>query len=263
MSHLPALLLWTFAAGGDAKLEITDVRTTLGYMGATRDKTPRLPGDTIHFAFNVRNLALNKEGQADFSMLLEVLDPKGDVIYSQGPRNHLVQNFFGGNLVPCHALMNLPNDAEPGEYTARVTITDKNGGGKVSFSGKGKVLAPDFGIFRVGTFGEFGSPRAPVGTVGELLQVRFSVTRFEQNKAGDCDLDVSLKILDDKGEPLKVKTHSHHIKTAPKSVEKALPLQFGLTLDRPGQFTLLISARDNKQGKTSEMRIPLRVLAPE
>lgn len=263
MWYSASLLLGSLFLGGAGELEITDIRGTYGYLGATREKKGGLPGESVFFAFNVKNLTINKEGQADFTLFVEVLDPKGEVVFSQGPRNQLVKNYFGGNSVPCHALMMMPLDAEPGDYTLRVVVVDKASGKKASFSGKGKVLPRDFGIIRVGTFGDGKTPRAPVGGVGEILHVQFALLDAGRDKKGMTDVDVSMKILDEKKEPLKAKAQTHSLKEAIPAEEKIIPMQFGLTLDRPGRFTLEITARDNVTGKTAQVNIPLRVLEPE
>src|SRR5262249_46795175 len=143
MSHIASLVL-SLSLAGAPDPEITDVRVTHGFMGAKLEKPGRLPGDNAFFAFNVKNLTLNKAGQAEFTMLLEIRDPKGEIVSTQGPRNMLVQNFFGGDSVPCHANMAVPLDAEPGNYSLNVVITDKATGKKASFTGKGKVLPRDF-----------------------------------------------------------------------------------------------------------------------
>jgi len=258
------ILLMSVNGGAPGDLQITDTRTTHGYMGATREKKAgALPGDDVFFSFNIKNLTIGKDGAAEFSLYLEVLDPKKDILYSQGPRNHKVQTYFGGDSVPCHAHMALPPNAIPGIYAAKVTVTDKASGKKVTFLGGGKVLPADFGIVRVGTFGEGGNPRSPVGVVGEIVQVRFSLIGFTRDKSGESDVDVTLKILDEKNEPVKAKAQSHHVKQVLGMGQQHIPMQFGLTLDRPGNFTLEINARDIATGKNSQVRLPLRVLEPQ
>lgn len=248
--------------GGGEDLKITNPRTTYGYMGATHDKKGHFPGDSIYFAFDLANLTPNKEGQMDFSLLVEVFDPAKELVYSQGPRNHLVQNYFGGNSIPCHAEMSLPIGAEPGIYSVRVSVVDKVSGKKASFSGKGHVLPPDFGIVRVGTFGEGRAPRSPVGVVGELLQVKFSLMHFKRDDKKMTDVEVSMRILDDKKAPLKAKPQTNRLREV-VAEKDFLPLQFGLTLDRPGSFFLEISAKDNLTGKTSQIHLPVRALEPQ
>jgi hypothetical protein len=263
MSHCIAWLLTAWAAAGAGELEITNPRTTYGQMGATRPKTGHMPGDSVFFAFNIKNLTPNKEGQVEFTTLVEVFDPKDELLYAQGPRQQLVQNYFGGNVVPYHAEMVLPIGAEPGTHSVRVTVADKISGKKVSFTGKGHVLTPDFSIVRLGTFGDGNRARAPLGAVGEMLQVKFSLIHFGRDKKGMSDLGVSLKVLDEKKAPLAAAKTQKHVLREAVAEKDFLPLQLGLILDRPGRFFMEISARDNVTGKMSTVHLPLRVLEPE
>src|SRR5262245_55407576 len=107
----------------DAKLEIVNARATYGALGSPIDKSMgRLPGDVAHFSFDIKNISYDKTGMCYYSFLIEIRDPKGQLMYKEGPRNAVAQNALGGNLLPCHAQLEVPIDAEPGVYSMLVTI---------------------------------------------------------------------------------------------------------------------------------------------
>ena len=122
-----SLLLGTALLGAaqDGPLEIANARATYGYLGARYNtKEGRLPGDTAHFSFDVRNLKLDDKGRASYSMLVEILDDKGRPHFKLGPINSVAQNYLGGNSMPCSGRLDIPADTPPGNYLFRVTVTE-------------------------------------------------------------------------------------------------------------------------------------------
>src|SRR5205807_10496991 len=134
-----------------------------------------LPGDVACFAFDIKGLKLDDAGRASYAVAIEILDPKGQVFYREGPRNAVAQNFLGGDTLPCASHVNIPPDTPAGVHPIRVTIEDRNTKKKATFEGKGKVLPKGFGLVRVGTFAdrEGKVPVPPVGVVGTTLYVNF------------------------------------------------------------------------------------------
>lgn len=250
----------------DGDLEIANPRATFGYLGAVRPKAPRLPGDQVFFCFEVRNLKLEDGVKAQFSMLVEVFNPKGEKIYYKGPVKHVAHLSFGGMSVPCQAQLDIPLGSEAGEYTLKITIHDRLADKTTVFTGKGEVTAPDFGLVRIGTFCDPAGhlPCAAVGVVGEQVYLHYSAVGFGRDKATkQPNLDLSLTVLDDKGKPATTKPMTGKVDKGVPEDAPFVPLLFPLTLDRAGGFTLEVTARDNVLGKTSTFRLPIRVLSVE
>lgn len=245
------------------ELEIVNARATFGALGSPFNKQKgRLPGDVAHFAFDVKNMTFDKDGRAFYSFLIEIHDPKGTLIYKEGPRNAIAQNSLGGNLLPCQANLELPLDSEPGTYSLRVTIVDRATKKSVVLESKGKVRKADFGLVQVGTFSdrEGKAPTPHLGVVGETMYFNFSVAHFARDKeTKQPKLDVSLKVLDDKGKQAGPVLTGKADKDIMEGF-KLLPMQFGLSLNRAGNFTVELTATDHLTGKTDSVRLPLRVL---
>jgi hypothetical protein len=159
--------------------------------------------------------------------------------------------------------MEVPLDAAPGEYSMKMTITDRATDKSVTVTGKGKVLPADFGLVQVGTFAdrEDKVPTPPVGVVGQTLYLSFSVVGFPRDKVSkQPDVLLSLRVLDDKGKPTFQAPLTGELKKGIEEGLKVVPMQFALTLNRTGHFTVELTATCRICGKSSVVSFPLRVV---
>ena len=74
MTQLVCGLAMVLAAGDEGKLEIANARATYGHLGPARPKTGILPGDIVYFTFNIKNLKLDDNGRAAYSVAIDVTD---------------------------------------------------------------------------------------------------------------------------------------------------------------------------------------------
>src|SRR6476659_3927755 len=157
-------------------LEVSEPRATYGHLGATRPKSGGiLPGDIAHFTFGIKNLKLDDQGVAKYSVAIEIRDAKGKLFYEQKPFNTVAQNVFGGDTIPNSASVSIPLTQPPSDLTWKLTVKDRNTDKSVELKGSGKILPADFGLVRVGTFADAESrvPVAPVGVVGGTIYLNF------------------------------------------------------------------------------------------
>lgn len=254
------------SVGAEGQLEILNHRGTYGYLGPTRPRTGALPGDVIHFAFDIKGLQLDANGRASYSIAVEVCNAKGEVVYDQKPYNRLAQNSFGGDTLPCAAHLEVPSDAPPGEYVFHVTIQDRLGKRSAKFTGKGKILPLDFGLVQIGTFSdrEGNYPAPAIGVVGESVYINFAAIGFKRDSnSHQPDIKVSLRLLDDKGQPTTKQPLNGRVNADVPKDAATVPMHFGLTMNRAGRFTLELTAHDQISGKTTKVTFPIRVLSPE
>ena len=264
MAPLVLLLVVATAAGQDSKLEITNARATYGYLGSTHPSVAgRLPGDILFFTFDVKNLKQDDAGRASYSLLVEVTDAKGALLYRQGPTNAIAQNYLGGNSMTCSAHLEIPLDTAPGVRHFKISLTDRNADKTVTFEKQGTVLEPGFGLVRVGAYAdrEAKVPAAPIGVVGESLYLSFAPVWFARGKDKQPDLHVSLRVLDDKGQPTFPKPLTGKINMDVPEDVKIMPMKFGISLNRVGTFTLELEATDKIAGKSAKVTLPLRVVS--
>lgn len=265
---LPCLLICFSAVQPPAsKLEIVSVRPTYGYLGAPRAKGQgALPGDTAHFTFEIKNLKLDDNGKASYSIAIEIRDDQNKIFFEQRPYNSVAQNYLGGATLPCSAHIEIPLDAKPGIYEWKLTVTDRTTKESITAIGKSKILPADFGIVQVGLFAdpEARVPASAVGVVGDSFYLHFSAVGFDRKKdTKQPDVQIAMRILDEQGKPTLNKSLGGVINANVPEKERLLGMQFPLTLNRAGRFTLELTAEDRVTGKRAEIRYLLRVLPLE
>jgi hypothetical protein len=196
-------------------------------------------------------------------MTTEFLDKNGKVLFKQEPRDLETINALGGSTVPAFVHIECGLDQPPGEYTVRVTVTDRAGKQSQVLERKFQVLDKGFGIVRLtaGTDPEGRSP-ASIYEVGGSLVVGASVVGFERDKAtGQPHVNVELQILDEQGKPTLAKPFVGVINEKVPANLRALPAQFFVALNRPGKFTVQLKATDQIAKKTATLSFPLSVLS--
>lgn len=264
---LPFVVL-SLAGGQDNALEITNPRATYGYLGASRPKLAGiLPGDTAHFTFEIKNLKLDAEGKAAYSIGIEIRDADGKLFYEQKPYNAVAKNFLGGNSLPCSAHVEVPLDAKPGEVEWKVTIKDRTTMKSATLVGKGKILPANFGIVRVGLFADVDThaPMSAVAVVGDAVYLQFSTVGFSRDKASkQPNVQLSLRVLDEQGKPTMSKAITGKVYAGVDPKDRVLTSQFGLTLNRAGRYTIELTAVDQASGQQSQpINYAIRVLPLE
>jgi hypothetical protein len=267
MTPLACSAMLLLVCGGEGgKLEISNIRPTYGYLGALRPLTGALPGENAHFSFDIKNLKLDEHGRAAYSLAIVVTDDQGNIFYEQKPYNSVAQNFFGGNSLPCSANLSVPLDTKPGIYHVKITIEDRNAKNSATSDFKGKVLEPGFGLIRVGTYADAEGrvPVPPVGVVGGMLYVNFATVGFGRDATTkQPDLQIQLRVLDDKGQPTFSQPLTGHVKEGVEKDLQIIPLQYGLTMNRSGNFTVELQADCHHCGKSATVRLPVRILSME
>src|SRR5262249_27932682 len=131
-----------------------------------------------------------------------------------------------------------------------------------SLSRKFQVVPKDFGIVRLTTTTDAeGNAPAAVFGVGQALYVNCSPVSFERDKVkGQPDVTVELSILDDKGKPVLTRPFIGQVNKDVPSSFRGLPMQFLVSLNRPGKFTVALKATDHVSKKNATLSFPLTVL---
>jgi hypothetical protein len=260
-----AMALLTLVPGQAGKLSVTNERLTYGHLGPARPDAKYLPGDAIHLLFEVQNMTFDANGKASYSLGLDLTDPKGTELIKQAPRPDSALNYLGGATLPCAVQFTIPLDTAPGTYTVRAVIVDKTTSQSVTVQRKVDVLAKGFGLIQVGTPADRQGqmPFSPVGVVGDSIFLNFTVVGFgRDSKNKQPNVKVELRALDEKGQVVKgAKMVGTANADVPETVS-AIPMQFGVTLNREGRFTLELTATDQTSGKSSKVLFPVRVVSP-
>lgn len=258
---LPLLLSLSYLPAQEGKLEIVNPRSTYGHLGAPRPRAGVQGGDVFHFAFDVKGMSQDENGRVRYSLHMQVRDEKKQVVFNLGPRNATAINFLGGDTVPCAAHLEVPLDAAAGVHHLHVEIVDLASGRKAVFESQGNILPDDFGLVRVGTFADAEGriPMSPIGVVGETLNVNFSAVNFVRDKKSkQPDVSVSMRVLDDQGKQVSPPLTGRANQDIPDDFQ-IIPMQFGVTLNRVGRFTIEVNAKDEHSGKTTQVTLPIQV----
>lgn len=250
----------------EAKLEIGNPRPTYGHLGALRPSEGALPGDGVHVAFEIKNLKLDDGGKASYSIAIEIRDEAGKLFYEQRPYNSVAQNFLGGNSLPCSAHVEIPLDAKPGAVSWKITVVDRTTKQVATLTGKGKVLPSDFGFVQVGLFADAEAkvPMSAVAVVGDSAYLQFSLVGFGHDKEKkQPDVAITMQIVDEQGKATMAKPITGKVQSAGDGDARVIPLQFGMTLNRAGRYTIQLTAEDRVTGKSARISYGIRVLPIE
>jgi hypothetical protein len=260
-----ALALLTSNAGQPGKLAVTNERLTYGHLGPERKEAKYLPGDVIHLMFEVDGIAFDTNGKATYATGLEILDGQGTELLKQKPRTASAQNYLGGNTLPCAAHLQIPLESKPGFYTFRVNVVDGATKKVAVVERKIEVLPKQFGLILVGTSADREGAIAwsPVGVVGDSIFLNFSAVGFTRNATTkQPHLKVVMRVLDEKGNAVKgAKMQGEANSDVPADLQ-SVPMQFTLTLNRAGRFTLELTATDMLANKSVTVQFPVRVVTP-
>jgi hypothetical protein len=257
VSLLAALSL---AAGDSGQLTLTDVRTTYGILGAPRPDNRFLSGDAFVVSFNMEG-AQAKGGKIRYGIGMEVQDASGKVLYKQDPVANETTNPGGDKTIPAFARLEIGTEHPAGDYTLKVTVEDRNRGVTQDLTRSYQVMPAAFGIVRpaVTSDAEGKKPTAAVRK-GKPAWLNFAAVGFDWDKAkGQPHLTATMRVLDEDGKPVLASPSSGTIDQDVPRGSKAIPMQFELTLQKAGKFTIELEAVDDVTGQKASLSLPIRV----
>ena len=260
-STLAVLAALALAPAQQSELKLSNVRGTHGLQGPPRTEKKVLPGDTVFVCFDIDGITVGPDGKVKYSVATEVTDAKGKTIFKQEPRDLEVPLSLGGNRVPGFSQIDCGLEQPPGKYTLKLTVTDRAANKSATFTHDFEIAERGFGLVRFSTTRDKdGLVPSNVPGVGEMLWLQFGVVGFERDKAGkQPSVAVELQVLDGDGKPVG-KPQSGVINKDVPDKAVALPLQFWLQLNRPGKFTLVVTATDQLTKKTTKTTLPFTVV---
>jgi hypothetical protein len=253
----------SLAPGQAAPLALTNVRTTYGITGITRTDTKFVPGDNFVLSFDIEGIKADDSGKVLYSVGMEIADGKGMVLFKQTPRDLEASLSLGGNKIQGFANLHIGLNQQPGDYTVKVTVTDRASKASKSVTGSYQVLPANFSLVRLTTTSDpEGRFPAPFVGEGQSLWINFSAVGFGRASAqGQPNLTVTMTVLDENGRPTAKPFVGEVNKDVPQNAP-AIPLQFLLELNRAGKFTVQLKATDNASRKIANLSFPLTVLKP-
>ena len=262
MSIFLALLASLLAGHGEpGDLSLTDVRFTLGVFGPPRDGNKVLPGDRLVVSFDIAGITADESGKVLYSLATELSDAKGKVLFRQAPRNQETIAALGGGRLPAFAQVDVGLDQPPGNYTLKVTVTDRASDKSASLTRSFTVLPRSFGLVRLSANRDpDGHLPAFLPAVGQTVWLHLTVVGFERDKdGGQPNVVLEVRIRDEQGKATTTRPITGTVNKDVPDKDEALPMQFPVLLNRAGKFTLELKATDKISGKTIEVSSPFRV----
>jgi hypothetical protein len=260
---LPLLLVAGLAPAQAGKFYLSNPRLTHGLLGPVRTDTKFLPGDSLYLAFEIDGIKVDEAGKAHYSMGLEVATSKGKVQFKQEPRNLEAIVPLGGARLPGHAHLDLGVEQPAGDYTLKVTVTDRLTKNSEVLSRNFQVLPKGLGLVRLRLTGdeEGDTPLPAVGVTGQSPYVQCGLVGFERDKSKkQPHLALEVRILDEKGKPTLPKPFTNVIDQNVPEKQLAIPIKFQVPLNRPGKFTIEMKATDQLSKKTAQLSFPYNVI---
>lgn len=246
------------------QLTLSNVRSTYGVLGPVRTSTDILPGDRICIAFDIEGISVDRQGKVLYSTALEIIDKADKVLFKQDPHPQEAIISLGGNRLAAFAYLDIGLDQAPGDYTLRVTVTDRLKKKPQTLTRPFRVLKREFGLIHLTTTSDSEAlhPTAVPG-VGETLWLNFAVVGFDRASAGkkQPNVHVEMRIFDEDGKPTLPNPFTGEINDKVPEKAPALQGQFLISLNRPGKFRVDLKATDQVSKKTSEVSFPLAVIS--
>jgi hypothetical protein len=250
-------------------LDLQNPRVTYSVLGPERKDSKIYPGDVYVLSFDIVGLTAENDGEVRYSMGMEltrkVKGGKPKLEFRQAPRQYKAVNTLGGTTLPSYALAAIGTDAEEGEYTLKVTVTDRNAKPKPvtrELVRTFQVVPVELGFVRVGLSYNADLPAPAVAVAGQTLWLNFFLVGFTLDKKKRPDLAIEMTVLDEAKKPTVSKPRRGEIKKlADESVYQLLPFDpIALQLNKPGKYTVVLKAIDHLKKKETERRIALTVL---
>jgi hypothetical protein len=250
------------AQGGS--LNLTNIRTTYGELGAVRTDNRYLPGDWYFLAFDIEGITVNTEGKVSYAMSVEVTNKAGQPVFKQDKPVESDEFLpLGGNRLPGRAYVFLKPDQEPGSYTCKVSVTDRVTKATKVLERGFEVIKKDLGLIGlvISYDDKAGMPAPPSGVVGQNLFIHSFLIGFGRGADKKPNASVELRVYDDSKRPTLDKPLTAVV---PKDIgegDDAARIMFLLPLNREGTFTAELKAIDAATGKSATVTIPVRVLS--
>jgi hypothetical protein len=254
-------LLQSNTAGADA-LSLANPRITYGILGPTRPASSIMhPGDSLVLSFDIQGISADAAGKATYSTAVEVADAAGKKLFNQPTKNHQEFLALGGSTLPAYAKVDLGLDSPAGNYTIAVTVTDnttkKSAVAKQEFT----VGKKEFSLVRLNASGD-ADGLVPLGALaaGQPFFIHAAVVGFGvEATAKQPKIGLMLRVLDENNKPLITKPFSGMIEKDVPANATSLPVRFYVPLNRPGTYTLELSATDSLHNATVNVAYPITV----
>lgn len=250
-----------------SQIKLTNDRVTHNTLGWERkdSKSPRLkPGDMFFLLFDIEGLPVGDDGRVRYTIGLELTDNKANkVVFSKPSEEQEVTASLGGKKLAASAQTGIGTETPAGNYTLKVIVGDPINKKSETLSRSFDVMPVELGFARViPTFDDKMALAAPSAFfAGQSLFVNFAPVGFTLDAKKEPNLTVKMRVLDQAtGKSVLEKPFLGGATMVPEDFKKIIPMQFILSLNRPGKFRIALEVTDNLTKKSAEQTLDFEVL---
>ena len=240
---------------------------------AVGDRVSFVPGETVYLGFEVQNYAQTKERGVYLTWEVAAADPHGVAIVPPmtGKTVAMLQE-EDKNWVPrVRQAIVLPSPAPGGSYSIHVQVTDENSKDSAVADVKFSVSGPDLQPGKTLEVRGFGFYRSEEDTrpmaqaayrTGESMFARFRIEGYGYGEKNAIEVTYGISILGPAGNVMYTQDPAVEEKSASFYPRPYIDATMSLMLNpgtRAGEYTLLITVRDQVGKQTAELRKPFRV----
>jgi hypothetical protein len=202
LAALAVLTSLTLAPGQGDGLALAGARLTHGLLGPDRADARFLPGDAVFLTFDIDGLTFGPDGKAAYATATELTDATGKTLFRSPARDQEAVNPLGGSRLPACARADLSLEQAPGDYTLKVTVTDKASRKSQSLAQTFTVTPKAFGLVGLSATADQDG-LIPAGLVGPGETVWFNAAVVQVRPGPDRQPKVALalRVLDESGKP--------------------------------------------------------------
>jgi hypothetical protein len=240
---------------------------------AVGDRVSFVPGETIYLRFDAENYTLTKDQGAAVTWVIEAADPKGIAIVPAmaGKKEATLAAEDKDWLPRVRQEIVIPSPAPGGSYSIHIKVTDQTSKdtavADTKFSVSGPALAPtpalvmrSFGFYR----GEEDAQAlaAPAYRSGDAMYARFQIAGYKFGAGNAIEVTYGISILGPAGNVMYAQDPAVEEKSASFYPKPYIDANMSLSLNagtKPGEYTLVITARDKVGDQKVEIRQPFHV----
>lgn len=232
-----------------------------------------MTGDTVFFTFQIQGFKVSDDSNVDLHYRIEPVDPQG--VRVAEPIEHDIQTQVSAedrNWVPIvRESFQIPPLALPGTYQVRLAVEDKlakqNVESELNVVVRGRKVEPSTTLTARGfRFLRNEDDREPLVSAvyhpGDAIWGRFEITGFKYGDKNHIHVEYGIAVLAPSGKTLYSQPTAAVEDDATYYPKRYLPGMLSLSLGkdfRPGQYTVVLSLRDEVGKQSQEERYPFRV----
>lgn len=259
---LAALVSAVICPAVHAAVELRHVQCCYGPFGPARSGIEVAAHDELMFRFVIAGLKLDAEGKTDAILTIGMSDAAGvEILHQTRP---IRVSLPWGETCPGTAGLVVSPSAPPGEYSLRVVVDDKLGGGSARFARKVVVVPATFRVINPRFFVDHPRtlPGPCGGFAGQTLALRVQAALPKKGVDGRTAVALTLRVFDLEGNELSRHPVTARREAADGREYQTLVIDAELPLSRAGELLLRLTLTDEISSKQSTLELPLTVVQP-